>query len=565
MKWTLGAYIAAAAIVLLSACGPGVSQAPRDASNVVQGPKTLTVAIKTEGTTIEGFTGEGGIRGGSTFASEVIHNHLTAIDPLEQPRPQLTTELPSIERGTWEMHADGRMSMTWRLHQGVRWHDGAPFTSEDLLFSLALHKDSELAHPYASVASAMESGSAPDSHTFIVHWARVDVKALQALALTPMPKHLLESLYHSDKTAFVNSPRFTTEFIGLGAYRLTSWERGSHMELARFDDYFLGRPPLDRIVVRFIGDPNTMLANLLAETIDILVPQSIDLESALELRRRWEGTGNRVRIGPRTGSNAYMEMMFRPEYARPVNGLPNLAVRQGLYHGIDRGAVIEAASAGIAPIADSWWAPNDPLRADVESAIVQYPYDPARAQQLLAQGGWARASDGTLVHAPSGERFNIDIWVNPQANDRIGTVVADNWKSLGVAATTNIIPASRTDDREYTAQHPGPLVATAYGDWSSDRLDSRQLATAANRWSGRNRAGYASPRLDALRDQLLQTVDPALRLPLLREQVQLVTNDVGLMALYWELWPLPTLKAVKGDIDPNRAGWNVFTWDREPG
>lgn len=153
--------------------------------------------------------------------------------------------------------------------------------------------------------------------------------------------------------------------------------------------------------------------------------------------------------------------------------------------------------------------------------------------------------------------------MNPQASDRIGTVVADNWKTLGVAATPNIIPASRTDDREYTAQHPGPLVATAYGDWSSDRLDSRQLATATNRWSGRNRAGYANPRFDALRDQLLQTVDPAVRLPLLREQVQLITGDVGFMALYWELWPLPSLKSVKGDIDPNRAGWNVFTWDRE--
>jgi len=550
-------------MVVISACGPGGSQGRPETSATVQGPKTLTVAIKTEGTTIEGFTGEGGIRGGSTFASEVLHNHLTAIDPLEQPRPQLTTELPSFDRGTWEMLSDGRMSMTWKLHHGVKWHDGAPFTSDDLMFSLGLHKDPELAHPYASVASSMESGAAPDPLTFIVHWSKVDVKALQALALTPMPKHLMEALYQTDKTGFINSPRFTTEFIGLGPYRLANWERGSHMELVRFDGYFLGRPPLDRLVVRFIGDPSAMLANLLAEAIDILVPQSIDLESALELQRRWEGTGNRVRIGPRTGSNAYMELMFRPEFARPVNGLPNLAVRQGLYHGIDRSAVVEAALAGLAPIADSWWGPNDPLRRDVEPSIIQYPYDPARAQQLLAQGGWEPGPDGTLVHRPSGERFDIEIWVNPQANDRIGTVVAANWRSLGVAATQNIIPAARTDDREYTARHPGPLVATAYGDWSSDRLDSRQLASVANRWSGRNRAGYANPRFDALRDQLLQTVDPALRLPLLREQVQLVTSDVAFMALYWELWPLPILRGVKGDIDPNRAGWNVFTWDRE--
>jgi peptide/nickel transport system substrate-binding protein len=545
-------------------CSSGAPQPQSRSAPTTQSPKTLTVGIRSEGTTIEGFTGEGGLRGGSTFASELLHNHLTVTDPQEQQLPQLATELPSVERGTWQLHPDGRMSMTWKLQQGVTWHDGMPFTSDDLLFSLLLHKDRELAHPYASVAGNMESGEAPDPYTFVVHWSRVDVKALQALALTPMPKHLLEELYQSDKTAFANSPRFTTEFIGLGPYRLTAWERGSQMEMARFDGYFQGRPPLDRVIIRVIADPNAMLANLLAQSIDLMVPPSIDLETALELERRWKDTGHQVRIGPRGGSNAYLELMFRSEYARPVNGLPNLSVRKGLYHGIDRHAMVDAISAGLAPIADSWWTPNDPLRRDLESAIVQYPYDPGRAQQLLAEGGWTRGSDGTLVH-PSGERFEIEIWVNPQADERIGTVIADSWKNLGVAVTTNFIPAARTDDREYTAQHPGPLVATAYGDWSSDRLDSRQLATAANRWSGRNRAGYANPRFDALRDQLLQTVEPAQRLPLLREQVQLITSDVGFMPLYWELWPLPSLKSVKADIDPNRAGWNVFTWDKDSG
>lgn len=407
MNWALKVSKLIATVLILSACSQASPQTQGGPSATgPQTPKTLTVAIKTEGTTIEGFTGEGGIRGGSTFASEVIHNHLSAIDPLEQPRPQLAIELPSLDRSTWEMHPGGGMSMTWKLQQGARWHDGAPFTSDDLVFSLRLHKDPELAHPYASVASTMESSDAPDPYTFIVHWSRVDVKALQALALTPMPKHLLDGLYQTDKTAFINSPRFTTEFIGLGPYRLTNWERGSHMEMVRFDEYFLGRPPLDRLVVRFIGDPSAMMANLLAETIDILIPQSIDLESATELQRRWEGTGNRVRFGPRTASNAYMELMFRPEYARPVNGLPSLAVRQGLYHGIDRGGLVEAASAGIAPIADSWWAPNDALRADVEPSIVQYPYDPGRAQQLWPRpaGGAAPMASSFIARAANGSR-----------------------------------------------------------------------------------------------------------------------------------------------------------------
>src|SRR5439155_12561721 len=138
-------------------------------------------------------------------------------------------------------------------------------------------------------------------------------RALDGVGLTPLPRHLLEELYRSDKDAFTKSSRFTTDFIGLGPYRLARWEHGTFMELTPFADYFLGRPPLDAIIVKFLFDQNIMLANIFAGGIDLLSPPSVDLDGALEAKRRWDGTGNTVRIEPVAGLQ-YLELQVQAQY-----------------------------------------------------------------------------------------------------------------------------------------------------------------------------------------------------------------------------------------------------------
>src|SRR5439155_1363658 len=74
------------------------------------------------------------------------------------------------------------------------------------------------------------------------------------------------------------------------------------------------------------------------------------------------------------------------------------------YHAMDRGMLADVLTAGLAPVADSWYRPTDPLRAPLQTSIPQYPHDPARAQQLLGPAGWARGPDGVLTPQPSGGR-----------------------------------------------------------------------------------------------------------------------------------------------------------------
>jgi len=551
-------------LALAAACSPAAPGQGGSTPNQGQAraPKTLTIGVLREPATIDGFTGQGGSRGGAGEAGSLMHNLLTVQDPFEVDQPQLAVELPSVEKGTWQVNADGSMDVTWKLQPNARWHDGTPFTADDVVFSLMLHKDPDLAHAYTGQARMMQSASARDPQALVIHWSRIDVRALDTRVISPVARHLLEGLYTSDKEAFVNSSRFTTDFVGLGPYQMVRWEPGSHIEMARFDGYWKGRPPLDRVVVQFIRDPNTLLANALAGSVDLVAPPSIEIEQAAELKRRWEGTGNVVRVEP-IPRIQYMELQLGQEMARPRNGFPLLPVRQALYHALDRDALAEVMTLGLGPAADSWFRPDEPIRREIESAIPKFPYDRARAQQLLSQAGWAPGPDGTLVHGPSGERFETELWMNPQSSEKALAIITDQWKAVGLDPKPSVIPPARAEDREYTAQHPGPLLTGGFLDTLLVRYDSRDMASAANRWSGRNRAGYANPRADALLDQLATTIDPRARVPLLRDQVQTLMEDVALVPLYWEPRPLLALRSVRAEIHPHNVGWNAETWDKE--
>ena len=550
-------------LITAAACSPALQPGPGDAPGSETGaPKVLTIAIQREPQTFGTFVGSQGSAGPTTHVAQIVHNYLAIENERGVRQPQLAVDLPSVEKGTWRLNPDGSMDTTWRVRPNIKWHDGTPFTSADLLFSFTANRDPDLPRPIGRAARLMESATAPDAHTLIVHWATTYVRADEDAGLGPLASHLVEDLYRTDKQAFVNGPHFTTEFVGLGPYRLVTWEQSSHIELARFDDYFLGRPPLDKVIVRFVDDPNTMIANILAGAVDVVLPPGVGMQNAVEIKQRWEGTGNQVHVGLTAGLEQ-VEFQHRPEYARPTGGITNRLVRQGLFYAMDRAALVEVATHGFAPAADSWLRPDDPIRPEVESAIPQYPYDPSRAQQLLTQSGWTRGADGALVHAENRERFELEIRAREAASERGMNIIADQWKAVGVQSTLLVVPPSRRQDIEYEATRPGVLISNPRGDsLYGDRLHSRTLSSASTRWQGSNKAGYSNPRADDLFDQLSLTIATSQRAALQREALREVFDDLAIMPLFWEIQPILALGDVKARLGGTEPTWNIFEWDK---
>src|SRR5262249_19623280 len=153
-----------------------------------------------------------------------------------------------------------------------------------------------------------------------------------------------------------------------------------------------------------------LVANFLAGAIDVILPPTVDMETALELRRQWQESGNGSQVRADIGGELHQaEIQHRAEVARPRDGLTKRTRRQALCPAIRHQTPTDVTAGGLAPVADSWYAPNDPVRKDVEAFIPPFPYDLQRAQQLMTQAGWVRGSDGVLVHQGSGDRFEIEI------------------------------------------------------------------------------------------------------------------------------------------------------------
>ena len=554
-------------LLALTACAPATPAATRAGpAERPAAPKVLTIAIQREPnilhrTLTTGVPSVGGVN--QTF--HIPHDYLVVANDTGGFQPVLALENIALDRGTWRVNPDGSMETTWKLHPNAKWHDGTPFTAEDMVFSLQVYKDPEIPNGIGRPLAFMASASAPDPHTFTIHWSETYVQADDVTGLIPMPRHLLAEQYATDKANFPNSTRFTTDFVGLGPYKLVRWEPGSHLEFSRFDEYYRGRPQLDTVLVRFITDPNAMVAAILAGTVDVLLPIGVDLDAALEVQKRWEGTGNQVILNP-SGRLRHLELQHRLEFMQPRNGFVHAGVRQAFFGAIDRRTLVDVITQGAAPIADSYYQPTHELRPLVESAIPQFRTDLAAAQRLLAEQGWARGADGTLVHQSDGERFEILLYgSNSPFVEKEQNVIADGWKALGAQVNFHIIPTALGGDREYRSKLPGAGLNGAPSEsFYTGRLHSRTITSPASRWNGDNRGGYSDPRVDALLDRIAATIPLDQRLPLHHQLLAIQIGEVALMPLYWDIDPALALKSVRGVAKKSGsvATWNMWEWDK---
>lgn len=526
-------------------------------------PKILTLADQFEITAIvgQGASPAGGSAGEIPY---LFHDDLLLEVSDETYVGQLAVEAPSVDKGTWRIHPDGTMDTVWKLRPNVFWHDGTQFTSADLMFTFRLAKDpqSGFASRYASF---MGSAEAPDPLTFILHWT-VPFSAADRVALGRiLPRHLVEEIYNAGPEKLMDSTFRSTDFVGLGPYRLSEWERGSHIIGSRFDQYYQGRPKLDQVIVRFFSDPNVIVANVLSGVVDV-ASWGVDVDAAFDVQQRWEGTKNRILYG-NTQRAYYMETQYRSEFAKPRDAWSSKDVRQAFYQAIDRKTIVEAVTHGLAPLADSNIHPDHKFRSAVEPYVANYPYDPRRAEVLLDQAGWTRGADGVRVNARTGERLEVELWGHPDSTrTKLATIIADFWKAVGAAPIVTIIAAARLTDFEYVYHRPAWWMVTPPFRcfYDNDKLATSQIPEASTRWSGINYGGYSNPALDDLYTRWHVTIDSKEQVAIQQQFVKAQFGDLAVLPLYWQISPILIRENVTG-LDKTVANHPtsfIFDWGK---
>jgi len=484
--------------------------------------------------------------GGWQSVKEVYAQGLVTSDrDVRRPIPRLAARVPSLDDGSIELLPDGRMKTTYPLRRDVTWHDGAPFTARDLLFTYELAKDPNVPQLNLEATTQMAAAEAPDDYPFVIFWKAhyYQADSIGLRAFWPLPRHLLEQPYRGlDPLGFINLPYWTTEFVHLGPFRLAEFRPGSEIEFSAYEGYFLGRPKVDRIIVRVFNDEIALYSAALAGSVDVLMDNSLGADLGLDLKEAWDKSGaGTVYLG--TGTTRFLAPQFDPRI-QEAPALLDPRVRRALMTAIDRAATSEVVQHGHREFAANSLLPSgDRLHDAVKDGFAHFAYDPARATSLLRDLGWSRGADGSLVGS-DGQRFSVRLWTT-EGGDREIAIIADYFRQVGVGvAEQHVIPGARVRDREYRSNYPVfETSAAGYGDSILNRVDSRQSAVPPN-YSGTNRGHYINPRMDPLIDQYRQSITVADREQAIRAISDLMAEELPLLLLYFN----PTTPAVRKGI-----------------
>ncbi|MDH4161573.1 MAG: peptide-binding protein [Nitrospirota bacterium] len=320
----------------------------------------------------------------------------------------------------WTISPDGK-TVTFHLRKGVEWHDGAPFTAEDCLFTYQKLMDPKVATPFSSQYMDVAKAEVLDRYTFRVIYKEPFSPALESWAIGMIPRHVLEG-------KDLNTDEFNRKPVGTGPYRFKEWVAGQKIVLEANERYFEGRPKIDQYIYRIIPDSSTMFQELLSGGVDFMGLNPLQYLRKSETKRIRE---NYRKF--RYPANAYTYMSYN--LSSPL--FSETRTRQALAYAIDRKSIIEGVLLGIGqpctgPFSHVSWAYNPKIQP--------YPYDPERAKRMLAEAGWKdENNDGVLEK--NGRPFRFTILTNQGNKERIGAseIIQQNLRKVGIEVNIRVM------------------------------------------------------------------------------------------------------------------------------
>lgn len=504
--------------------------------------------------------------------TRIFNATLTLIDGQGSARPYLAESLPQLNTDTWQVFPDGRMETTYRLRPGLTWHDGQPLTADDFAFAHQVYTAAGLSVFEPKPQDRIERLTAVDPQTVKVEWRSPFLDNGQGM--DPLPRHVLAepfATFQQDAVAhrdtFLALRFWTTEYVGAGPYKVANWEPASHIEAAAFDGHALGRPKIDRLVIRFINDENAVLANLLAGQVHLSMSQAIRFEHAMILRREagfdsGEGKGKNLFLATSTTTAV---PQHRAEYQQTA-ALLDPRVRRALAHSLDKESINEGIFEGQAPIPYTFVAAGAPYFADVDRAITKYPYDPRRTEQLMSEAGYAKDREGLFVTS-AGERLRPSLWNSAGAQrEKLLAIVVDTWQRAGLEVQPFVMPNALERDQMARATYPGFLIhgISLSEAGSAQSLSSEQIGTPANRWNGNNRGGFSNAEYDRLYETFNSTLDRGEQVRAFVQMMKLQSEQVPNFPLHYGLnvtSHLPALKGPEAGVNETNNHWNIHEWE----
>jgi len=462
--------------LLTLACGGGDGGfgSSGDASGATRGG-TLIIGQISEPDALNDFVST------DASATEIMENLLY----LPLTRYDRNLEIVPCLASSWEFSSDHRR-LTFHLRRDVRWSDGVPTTAHDVAYCYRMWTDPELAWANRSMLDLVDSVRVVDDYTVTFFFQIAYADQLSDLQQIIQPRHLLEET----PALQMRSSSFNRRPVGNGPFVLEKWVSNQVLEFRANDDYYAGRPYLDRIIFRIIPDQTALLTNLEIGEIDMMEavpPKDYDRISRNDRLQVW--------VYPYRGY-VYLGWNLRhPLFA-------SRRVRQALTMAIDRREIVDGLWYGMGQICTGPVAPH--IGWAYHTGIEPYPYDPGRAREILTAEGWAdHDGDGWLDK--DGRRFQFELKTNlgNQIREDVAVMVQRDLAEVGIKVLPRVIEWTVFIDQTESKDFDAFILAwqTGFTVNPTDIFHSRAIDGKYNMGS------YSNPEADRLMDQGRRCLD----------------------------------------------------------
>lgn len=456
-----------------------------------------------------------------------IYDALILQDEQQSLQPGLAESWRAVDDTTWE----------FKLRQGVKFHDGTPFTADDVLFTFERAPNVEGSPSSFGLYTKGKTLEKIDDHT-------IHIKTEKPWPLMPqdVSNLLIISRKHGAqaKTVDYNSGKAS---VGTGRYKFAEYVPGDRIVMTRNEDWWGNKPEWEKVIFKPIKSGPSRVAALLAGDVDLIdQTPTVDIERLktepdLTLS---QGISNRV-IYLHLDHDRDDSPFVKAKDGGPIkNPLKDLRVRQAISKAINRDAIVDRVMEGIAVKAGQLLPESF---FGVSKNLQPVDYDPEGAKQLLADAGYADGFQLTL-HGPN------DRYIN---DAKIAEAIGQMLSRIGIKMEVVTMPRSVYFQRASRGGPDGtPEFSFILVGWGSGTGEaSSPLRSLLHTWDkergfgASNRGRYSNPEVDALVEEALATVDDSKRADLLARATELAIDDIGIIPLHYQVNTWASKKGIK--------------------
>jgi len=505
--------------VILSGCSPKTAQEAASLSQAAPKGGTVRYAVwsSPKGVFLPALSNDNY----DFLVFSLVYEGLLKMNPKQELEPCLAK--------SYEVSPDYK-TVTFKLRDNVKWHDGEPFTAEDVRYTFEFMGDADYSGPYGSFVKPIKGAEAfknkktehiegiqiIDPHTISITTDEIYANALLSFgySIRIMPKHIWEKIGAKLAGESVDTLRSP---VGTGPFKLSKFVPDQYVEMTAYDDYWNKRPNIDKFIIQ-VTNQETAQAQMLNGEIDFMAisqmnPDDLNLYKSGNIQVQ-EIFGNSCQF---MGMNNEMEVF------------KNKKVRQAFTYAINREGIVKDLLYGYGEVA------NSPYRSDFwayPAGLNEYKYDQKKAVELFKEAGWEyNESENKMYRNGQPVKFVLKYPSGNRAREQAAVVIQQDLKNIGIQVELQIMEFSTALDLIKKGDYE--LCLMAMGGSIGDPDIRRFYGSDYKSPQGLNLARLDNDKLDELLEKGLNYIKVEDRKPIYNEAAMLLNEEMPVTYLYF--------------------------------